>query len=422
MSTRRLRTLAWSVWLVCALALAGCPSPDRQVRDDQTAGRPERGVATSVQAEDDFQNAAQLWAQGDPLSYSRVQDLLESAVEKDASMAVAWFNLGVVREAMGDRSGATEAYRRSNAADPDNVNGLANIGAMLLEEEQVAQAEQLLLQVIEAQQFHPEANLNLASIHRQRARQGDFVNREEADQAINHIRMSLAGDAMNVHAYETLAAVYFDLQQYSLARLVCVNAITLELDSTDLRNRLGLIALADNDVTTAYAQFRQAITKDERNLDALMNLGAIALNYRDYDGAFQAFDRALALRPDNAEIMLSRAVALRGLEDYEGAEQGYQAVLALEPGNLQAMYNLAILYQEYLADYDAALTWYENYLRQDPGRRSEQASDVQTRIDLTRQLIEIRQMYGEQPTGPAQEEQPPEPPAPEDQQDFSTPD
>ena len=194
---------------------------------------------------------------------------------------------------------------------------------------------------------------------------------------------------MNVDAYETLAAVYYDLQRYQLARLVCVNAINLELQSAELYNRLGLILLAQDDVTGAYAQFRQGASLDPTLTEASMNLGAIALNYRDYAGALEAFDRVLAVEPERIDAMISRAVALRGLDDLVAAEQGYQAVLAIDETNLSALYNLGVLYQEYHQDYRMAVDWFRRYLRADINGTSAQHADVEQRVQVLDELIEL---------------------------------
>jgi len=52
-------------------------------------------------------------------------ELLEQALELAPGFAAAWFNLGDLREAAGNRGGAVEAFRRARAADPDDRHGAA---------------------------------------------------------------------------------------------------------------------------------------------------------------------------------------------------------------------------------------------------------------------------------------------------------
>jgi tetratricopeptide (TPR) repeat protein len=378
-------------WSLVALACGGGSSTavrGSEGGEGAVAPRERPVVARGASSLEDFAQAAALWQAG-PANYARVESLLEDVVDDEPTFAEAWFNLGVVREALGDMNGALQAYRQSNAADPRFVDGLSNIAAILLNEGREAEARQVLTQVVEIDQFHPGANLNLARLHRERVTQNGTVNTAEADQAINRIRLSLAGDAMNVAAYETLAGVYYDLGRYSLAQLVCNTAIALGLESPALYNRYGLILLAMDDVTGAYSQFRRAAGLDEAFTEASLNLGAVALNYRDYAGALSAFEMVLRYDRENTDAMIARAVALRGLDDLAGAEQGYRDVLARDDDNLAAIYNMGVLYQEYHQDYAQALEWFQRYLREDVGRRSAQARDVETRVTLLQELLEL---------------------------------
>ena len=379
------RWLIFAQWIVL-LTLFSCGGP--VVVDNGNDNNGHTGPRT-LTAVEDFELAVELFDPTSIANIAEVIDLLESAIDRDPGFSEAWFNLGVARQTAGDIEGAIEAYTQSNVVDETNFDGPANIAAIRLNEGRFDEAESMLLQIVEAEQFHPGANLNLAHIHRNRAQDNGTVLTEEANNAINRIRLSLAGDAMNVSAYEVLAAVYYDLGRFELAQLVCLNAVSLELDSARLRNRLGLILLAQDDVTNAYAQFRQAASLEPDFTEAWMNLGAIALNYRDYDSALTAFENVLTTQDDHLDAMISRGVALRGLDDLAGAEQAYQDVLALDDAHLAALFNLGVLYEEHYADYQGAVDWFADYIRADINGRSEMYDYVDERVAYLRELIEL---------------------------------
>jgi tetratricopeptide (TPR) repeat protein len=374
------------------LFLAGCPSTP-VVEPDEVPDTP----VVQRTAEQAFEEAAALWEQAENPDFEAIADLLEDAVEERPEFAEAWFNLGIAYHALGRNSDAIDAYRRAQQVNPELIDALANIGVIYLEENRRQEAEAIFNEAVALDQFHPLANLNLAQMHRERANRGGSVDRVEADEAINHVRQALAGDSQNVHAYETMSAVYYDLESYDLAQLVCENAIILNVESAALHNRLGLIALAKDDVTAAYAAFREAAALDPTLAEASMNIGAIALSYRDFEGALEAFDRALRhTSPTQAgerhtyhQAQISRAVALRGLDRYDEAQAIYTGLLEENPDDLQVLYNLGVLNQEFLQDYQTALSWFERYLRADIQAQSEHAQDVSERIDLLRQLIEL---------------------------------
>ena len=60
-------------------------------------------------------------------------DLLTQALQRAPSFASAWFALGEIRERLGDRAGAIEAFKRAQGADPEDPHGaalrLARLGA-----------------------------------------------------------------------------------------------------------------------------------------------------------------------------------------------------------------------------------------------------------------------------------------------------
>ncbi len=372
-----------SIFTLTALFMAACSStPVVVVNNDNN--RPRETTAVEL-----FEEAGVMWESSASPDYDAIADILEEAVDKDAEYADAWFNLGVTYEALDRQEDAISAYERSAAVNPEQVDGLSNIARILLEQGREGEAERLLEQVVEVDQFHANANLNLAQIYRGRARlPNGGVDTAEADQAINRVRMALAGDATNPHAYEALSSVYFDLGRYELSQLVCLNAIAMGIDSARLHNRLGLIALRQDDVTAAYAQFREAIAIDHELVEASMNLGAITLSYRDYQTSLESFDRVLVVEPENLDALISRSVALSGLEMLTEAEAGYQQVLSLDDENLSALYNLGVLYQEHRQDYETAVTWFEQYLRADLEGTSELSQDVEQRIDTLRELIQ----------------------------------
>ena len=50
-------------------------------------------------------------------------DLLAQTLERAPDFSAAWFALGEIRERLGDRGGAREAFRRALALDPQDAPG-----------------------------------------------------------------------------------------------------------------------------------------------------------------------------------------------------------------------------------------------------------------------------------------------------------
>lgn len=88
-------------------------------------------------------------------------------------------------------------------------------------------------------------------------------------------------------------------------------------------------------------------------------------------------------------------MALRGLDRLEEAERVYREVLDAEPGHLGALFNMALLYQEALADYPGACGFYREFLAQSDAGRSPRYADAELRLSNLYDLLTALVQFGE---------------------------
>lgn len=81
-----------------------------------------------------YDAARHYWARGDLLAAA---DIMAQAVEAAPRFASAWFALGEIREELGDRDGAIDAFQQARAADAEDRHG-ASLHLMRLGAEQIA--------------------------------------------------------------------------------------------------------------------------------------------------------------------------------------------------------------------------------------------------------------------------------------------
>ena len=393
--------LASSVALSSA-ACGGKQTPDGQSRRAQAAAEAEmtpeeRQAAHEQRVEQTAEEALQEYISAGTArerDYRQIEKRLKDVLKERPNDGDVMFNLGLLRYEQNDRAGAEEWWQKATESSPTYARGLANLGMLQLVDGNVDAAEALFQQCVERSQTEPGCNINLALISRNRNLNNGRLTRAEAQPSIDHLRFALGGEARNATAYADLARIYHEMGQLPLARLVCENAILLGIDEAPLHNRLGLVALAEDDVIVAYKEFQRAAELDPDYQDAWMNIGAMALSFRDYEMAHHAFGKVL----ENEEALsdavlvdaiLSMGVAHRGLDDLAAAEKEYKRVLELQPGDVRALYNLGVLYQEAHRDYKAAVRWFEEFDRA-AGQKSEAlVADVKQRITTLNALIEL---------------------------------
>lgn len=405
-----MRTAATAATLGALLLLSACGAPQATTTTDtaptegaarETPNTPrgptadERAAQERNAARAAFMEAAELYAAGTrgERDYRRIEQLLERALEVDSSLVDAWFNLGIVKDEQGDETGAIAAYERAGTVDPTYARGLANIGHIHLRRGDLGAAQQVLEACVARSQIEPGCNINLAILYQrgQVAAPGGDVN----GASIERLRFALGGEALNADAYANIARIYHEQGRLELARLVCENAILQGIEAATLHNRLGLIALDQEDVLTAYQEFQRAVRVDPDFLDAHMNIGAMAMSFRDYGAAAAAFERVRREREDDLALRLSFGAALRGLERYDEAQAEYRAVLSADPTNTGALYNLAVLHQESLQDYSAACGFFKQFQASPTASASPRFADVTQRLDNLRILVETMVDFGE---------------------------
>lgn len=368
--------------------------PGALATPDRELSASERESQRVAAAEADLQAAVELYESGDG-DLGQLEDLLNEVISALPQNPEAWFNLGVVRFEQGNENGAVEAWEKAGEVSPGFARGMANLGALQLEKGDESAAEAIFERCLERSATEPGCNINLAIIYRRAAMADGEMTQQEAQRAIDRLRFALGGDAKNAEAYDHLARIYYDLGQLDLAQLVCENAILQGMDNAVLHNRLGLIALAQDDVIRAYQEFEEAVGLDDTLIDAWMNIGAMTLSFRDYESAKAAFERVLELRPGWNEAKLSYGVALRGVGQMDAAESEYTQVLSEEPNNLAAIFNLGVLFQEGQQNYERALQYYRQFQERNRDSSSELAREVAQRITNLEDLIEALEEFGE---------------------------
>lgn len=386
-----------------AFAVASCSGPQPQPVDvfvegeDTSVTAPvvqerqltpeERAALDLEEARAAFERAIELYAgssRGDR-DVAEIERLLTEAMTKHAEYtSEAWFNIGLVRYEAGDVAGAVAAYDEATAADPTFARGMANVGYIQMMEGQHTNAAQTFQSCIERREIEPGCNINLAILYAMGVVPAPGGDVESAQ--VERLRFALGGDARSADAFALLASNYFDAGQLALARLVCENAILLGIDEAVLHNRLGLIALREDNVIEAYSEFRRAVELEPSLTSAWVNIGAMALSFRDYDAALEAFELVLEERPNDMDTRLSYGAALRGVDEPEAAEVEYEAILAAAPTHPGALFNMALLYQEAYQDYPAACGYYFQFLSAATPSH-ERFEDASRRVDNLHELL-----------------------------------
>lgn len=128
------------------------------------------------------------------------------------------------------------------------------------------------------------------------------------------------------------------------------------------RFKSGLLALSDKQYDEARQVFQNLLTAYPRLAGAAINLGLIAQAQGDDFNARKHFEAALSMNPSN----INGLIQLASLDQKEGkfaaAEEHLLKAHGYNPKHLLVNYNLGVLYELYLQDYDKAIDHYQLYV------------------------------------------------------------
>jgi tetratricopeptide (TPR) repeat protein len=350
---------------------------------------PEKAAEAHKSAIDTFveHDRAGDWNEG---TCAAVAKAFDDIAEKGALVAEASFNAGLAFQRCNDDANAKARFERAVKADAKNPHARAQLALYRYKSDGDENAAILVLEsaVIDAKFQDVPALVALATV--QMARDGAVAGRDCANDvecAKTNLQRALAIDDAYMPALNQLALYYFqqarkragvaaaaskargrhvltpagarraaDVQQLELAALVCSQAIKKNARYAPIHNTAGLVQNELGHVSSAVAEFGEAIKLDPRSFEAQMNYAAVNLGFRGFEQAQKAYEAAITLRPNDYDAHLGLAIALRG--PLTGAEPEVEkrvsAVLVeieaakkIDPSRPDAYFNQAILVHEF---------------------------------------------------------------------------
>jgi tetratricopeptide (TPR) repeat protein len=250
----------------------------------------------------------------------------------------AWYGLGEVRDAHGQREAALEAYGRAAAAGTDA--GVA------------ARAHYRRGQILAAAGQWQEAAAELAQAVALMPEQGAYhvdygwyVYRagEPVAEAVAQLEIAARLNPSNPWPHVYLARIAFAEQDYDAMLAHAEDAVAAQpgqapgwLLQGQALDRLGRLAEAE----VALHRARELAPENAAAHDAL---GHVLAQKGDLAAAVAAYERAVTLAPQNTAYLLRLANTYRANGQADQARQTYRRVLELEPGNPAAMQALKAL-------------------------------------------------------------------------------
>lgn len=202
----------------------------------------------------------------------------------------------------------------NEASDTEAVEKLHKQALGLYHNKQLTAAEQKFKEVLELENNHAYAWLNIGTL---------YYTTERYSEALEAISKSLEIDSSKALAHYTLGLVLEKLGAIYKAIQAYQRAINIDYQWIDAYNQLGNIFWETGDLEQAESIYRKAIAAKPKHFGSHLNLGNVLLEQERIDEAIATYEQALQLKNRDPNILYNMGFAFEAKNDYAEAAHNY---------------------------------------------------------------------------------------------------
>jgi len=242
----------------------------------------------------------------------------------------------------GQPDKAEAICRSAIGRNPDDINMVALLGAILLKGQQIPEAEKYLRKAIQLAPSFAKPHEDLGHL---------LVERGQPDEAAKILRKATRLDPNLDHAFFNLGKALAMLGEGKEADKAFEKSFELNPE----RKNLALAAEHQKEGRWEKAEqlYREVLRDNPTNVDAMRLLGNITMQTGRIYQAERLFRRAVANAPDFVMAQIDLGSALKKQNRLEEAIDQFRQAISLAPDNVQAYYllgaTLALAAQTYQA-------------------------------------------------------------------------
>lgn len=259
----------------------------------------------------------------------------------------------------GETELAKEQYEKAIQAAPRETEARLELSQLLVTENNVTQAEQLITAAVKADPRDKKALEALFKLH---------IAKKNTDGALQVANMFKQAYPQDVDGYYAAALIYQGLQQYDKSNQELVAGMAKNDHASKLLAVLIKNYLAQKRDDDAINYLRGVIKKQPGHAVAYNILGEIYLSKQDLQQAQQAFARAKQIRPDWPIPYRNLAIIYMQQKNEDAAVKEFLAGQEATQGSPMLSYGLAALYEK-LGKVDQAITLFEDIVNKSPDSR-----------------------------------------------------
>ncbi|WP_342374863.1 adventurous gliding motility TPR repeat lipoprotein GltE [Myxococcus stipitatus] len=285
--------------------------------------------------------------------YPALERKFKSALESDANLAEAEYNLGVIAERQGNLTEAKARYKAALTKKPSLRQASENLAVIEQNAGNVAGSVALYQEVLQRYPDDAQSRARLAEIYRQQ---------NDHDKAMELSRAALMRDPTSTTALKVMIRSYLDRKQLTMAKLVAMRGVKLDGADPELHHLVGVIQLREGDADSARLSFKKALEARDDYVPSHVALAQLSLDSEDYPGAEEHLRRILQADGKNAIAHLNLGLAYKGQGQYDKAMQEYDEAEKLDAELAAVSLNRAIILHKVKDAPERAVELYKKYI------------------------------------------------------------
>lgn len=349
--------------VAASLVAAGCtaskatgPTTTAKNPTAKAPGKEPEAAPISNTAKARFEDAVKAFdaqKKAKAFDYPTLERKFKLALESDANLAEAHYNLGVIAERQGKNDEARAQYKQALAVKPSLRQASDNLAIMEQNAGNVAGAVALYQEVLQRYPDDAQSRARLAEIYRQQ---------NDHDKAMELARAALMRDPNSTTALKVMIRSYLDRKQLAMAKLVALRGVKLDGADPELHHAVGLILLREGQKDEARLSFQKALEVRDDYVPSHVAMAQLALETEDYPGAEEHLRRILQADGKNATAHLNLGIAYKGQGQYDKAMQEYDEAEKLNPELAAVNLNRAIILHKVKDAPERAVELYKKYI------------------------------------------------------------
>jgi predicted TPR repeat methyltransferase len=248
-------------------------------------------------------------------------------IEETLSIALQHHRAGRFKE-------AEYCYRQVLKSVPQDVDVLCNLGAVLMSQGRLDEAESALTEAIALDRNHAISNYNLGNVLK---KQGKI------EEAKDRYLRAIESDRAHAGAHFNIGNIYLEEGRLDEALSCFRNTISLDPGHIAAHLNIGNVLKAQGKIDEALVSYRHVIAGDENNTAAYHNIGIILKAQGKIDDAIDAYNRAIKIEPENSSAQNNLGNLLKDSGRIDEAVQCFRRAVELDCDNVSARHMLAAL-------------------------------------------------------------------------------